>query len=127
VNSIVLDSSVVLAVLLGEPGASLVEQSLGGAMILTVNLAEVATKQLASGVDLETARQEFDELGIEVVDFTRDLAEDAAVLAASTKALGLSLGDRACIALARRESLPALTADRAWRDVDVGVRIELIR
>ena len=126
-NRIVVDSSVVLAVLLGEPGASLVEQSLGGAMISTVNLAEVATKQLASGVDLETARQEFDELGIEVVDFTRGLAEDAAALAASIKALGLSLGDRACIALARRENLPALTADRAWRDVDVGVRIELIR
>lgn len=123
----VIDSSAVLAFLLKERGATAVEQSLGNALISTVNLAEIVTKQLAHGTSIESARQEFDDLGIKVADFSRELAEDAGALVSATRKQGLSLGDCACLALARRENLPVLTADRAWRDVDAGVRVELIR
>ena len=97
------------------------------AVISTVNLAEVMTKLVVGGLTREAARRAFDGLGIAVVDFTRDLAEDAGELVTRTRGFGLSLGDRACLALARRDELRVLTADRAWRDVEVGVRIELIR
>jgi len=127
VSKVVLDSSAVLAFLQDEPGREAVEQSLGDAVISTVNLAEVVTKLAAGGEPFEFARLIFDKLGIAVIDFTRDLAEDTGALAARTSAHGLSLGDRACIALARREKLPALTTDRAWQEVDAGVRIDLIR
>jgi ribonuclease VapC len=110
-----------------EPGGSIVEQSLGEALISTVNLAEVMTKLLAGGEAFEIARGIFDKLGISIVDFTRDLAEDAGYLVVRTSAQGLSLGDRACMALARREKLPVMTTDRAWQDVDAGVRVNLIR
>lgn len=123
----VIDSSAVLAYLLKEPGASRVSKVLGGSLVTTVNLSEIVAKQLQSGTNPETARQELDELGLEVADFTRDLAESAALLVIRTKSLGLSLGDRACLALALREKLPVVTADRAWKNVDLGVEIELIR
>ena len=127
VISAVLDSSAVLAVLLEEPGAELVVPFMGNALISTVNLAEVITKLVAGGGELEAVRQDVEELALTVTDFTRALAEDAGTLVVSTSEYGLSLGDRACLALARRDKLPVLTADRAWRDVEVGVRIELIR
>ena len=123
----VFDSSAVLAALQNESGADVVERSMDDAVISTVNLAEVMTKLVVGGLTREAARRAFDGLGIAVVDFTRDLAEDAGELVTHTRRFGLSLGDRACLALARREKLPVLTADRTWRDVEVGVRIELIR
>ena len=123
----VFDSSAVLAALQNESGADVVERSMDDAVISTVNLAEVMTKLAVGGLTRDAARRAFDRLGIAVVDFTRDLAEDVGTMTLQTKGHGLSLGDRACLALARREKLPVLTADRAWRDVDVGVRIELIR
>jgi len=123
----VFDSSAVLAALQNESGADVVERLMDDAVISIVNLAEVMTKLAVGGLTREAARRTFDGLGIAVVDFTRDLAEDVGTMILQTKGHGLSLGDRACLALARREKLPVLTADRAWRDVDVGVRIELIR
>lgn len=59
--------------------------------------------------------------------FDTDLALRAALLRNSTRPYGLSLGDRACLALARREGLPVLTADRSWAKLDVGVEVVLIR
>ncbi len=123
----VLDSSALIAYLRDEPGASVVKDVLGDALISSVNLTEVLTKMVKQGSTIAFAADTFAALEIPVADFTRDLAEDAAEISAETAAYGLSLGDRACLALARREHLPVMTADRAWREVDIGVEIELIR
>jgi PIN domain nuclease of toxin-antitoxin system len=127
VSKTVIDSSAVLAYLLNEPGGHLVEQEFGDALISTVNLAEVVTKLLSRGKRLGEVRKDLGELGMAVVDFTRDLAEDTGALIVETAAHGLSLGDRACLALARREKLPVLTADRIWEEINAGVQVELIR
>lgn len=126
-SSSVLDSSVVLAYLWDEPGAAAAEKAFGNALISSVNLAEILAKLMNKGAEFETALAAFDELDIQVKDFTRDLAERAGEFSRITNIRGLSLGDRACLALAQREKLPAITADRAWKDVDIGVEIELIR
>ncbi|WP_044559413.1 type II toxin-antitoxin system VapC family toxin [Azospirillum sp. B4] len=116
-SDVVLDSSALLAVLLAEPGAERVIATLPGALISTVNVAEVLTKLRERGMPVNEARQALEATGVEIVDF--DLAD--AVLAAdmrpATRANGLSLGDRACLALARSRRAPALTADQAWAKV----------
>ena len=126
-TSAVLDSSAVLAYLEREPGATVVERYFGDSLISGVNAAEVFTKLVLRGATLDIAKRLFDGLDIAISDFTRDLAKDAGALVAQTKPHGLSLGDRACLALARREHLSVLTAARAWKDVDVGVEIRVIR
>lgn len=126
-TSVVLDSSAMLAVLQDEPGAELVAPLIATAMISAVNFAEIIAKLIAGGGDPATVREDLGSIAINVVDFTRDLAEEAGALITQTKARGLSLGDRACLALARRENLPVMTADKAWASVNVGVQVELIR
>jgi len=123
----ILDSSAVLAYINEETGAGDVVPYLGDSLIASVNLAEVLTKLITRGASREIACRAFDGLFISVADFTRDLAEDAAALVVLTHKRGLSLGDRACLALARREKLPVLTADRAWEGFDAGTEIRLIR
>jgi len=73
------------------------------------------------------ALAELTDAELEVVQFNRALAEATGLLAPLTRARGLSLGDRACLALAQRESAVALTADSAWRTIAVGVDIRFIR
>lgn len=126
-TSIVVDSSAVLALMKQEPGAAKVRSYMGDAVISAVNLVEVLSRLLTFGFTMKSARDDFYALYIAVADFTRELAEDAGEISAITATHGLSLGDRACLALARRERLPVLTADRAWKDLDVGVEIRLIR
>ncbi len=123
----VIDSSVVLASLFEEAGG--VDQASLGAQyrLCAVNLAEIVTKLIDCGMTDEEADAALKMLGVTVVPFDRQLAVQTGRLRKYTRRSGLSLGDRACLALALRESLPAMTADRAWTDVDVGVQIELIR
>ena len=66
-------------------------------------------------------------IGVEIVPFDEPRAYDTASLRSLTRAKGLSLGDRACLALARERGVPAVTADRAWAALDLGIEIELIR
>jgi PIN domain nuclease of toxin-antitoxin system len=66
-------------------------------------------------------------MGIAWIDFDRELAVGAAALLRPTSRFGLSLGDRACLALARLRDLPAVTADRAWAKLDLGIRVEVVR
>jgi PIN domain nuclease of toxin-antitoxin system len=66
-------------------------------------------------------------VSIDVTDFDRVLAEQTGALIAKTKRSGLSLGDRACLALAAREQVPALTSNRAWSKLELGVEVRLIR
>lgn len=125
---IVLDASALLAFLMRETGADRVGEVLGAAVISTVNLSEVFTRFVRDGRDttaLERGLRE--ESVIETFDFTETDAKEAAVLLSVTRSRGLSFGDRACLALARRLDLPAMTADRAWNDVDCSVEIVCIR
>ncbi len=111
----ILDASAVLAVLNGEPGEKKVIPILAESAINTVNLTEVAAKLLEAGMDDAAARLSVSVLGIgEVVDFTEDLAWEAARLRPLPKEYGLSLGDRACLALSIKLNVPAVTADKEW-------------
>jgi ribonuclease VapC len=129
----VLDASALLAYLRDEPGAEAVSGAIAdGAVISTVNLAEVFSRAADRGVDPVTLAAGLRERGllggaITVEQFTVDDAVDAGQLRPLTRDAGLSLGDRACLALARRLGACALTADTAWDDAGHGVDLLQIR
>jgi PIN domain nuclease of toxin-antitoxin system len=114
VNEVVLDSSAVLALLLGEPGAEKVTPALPGALLSTVNLAEVVSKLCERGMPVNMAYAAIAAIGVAITDFDTEQACITGDLRNTTKSAGLSLGDRACLALARTKNLPAITADTAW-------------
>lgn len=123
----VLDASAVLALLNQEPGMDRVEAMLADSCMGTVNYCEVLGKLIDAGMPEQEARASVELLNVEVVGFDTDLARLAAVLRTSTKKLGLSLGDRSCLALALSRRNTAVTAERVWPKLKIGVKIELIR
>ena len=126
-NRAVIDSSALLAVIQNEPGAEKAIELLDGALLSAVNHAEVMTKLIEKGVPRELARSTVLSIGIQVIGFDVDLADRTGELRVETRHLGLSLADRACLALAERERAVALTADRNWAALDIGIDIRLIR
>ena len=127
-NSIVLDASALLAVLNQEPGAEkLTPELLSTAVSGTVNLAEVHSKLVSRGLHPDDAWEAAVSPIREAVAFTAEHARLAGNLVARTRPLGLSLGDRACLALGLALKAPVYTADRSWKSVKVGVRIHVIR
>jgi PIN domain nuclease of toxin-antitoxin system len=127
VASIVLDSSVILAHLNGEPGAERAVDFFGDALISAVNLAEVVSKLVERGASLSLVRAALSRYGLQVAAFDEELAERTGALRPQTKAFGLSLGDRACLALAQRSALPVLTTDRTWKDLNLSIEVQLLR
>jgi ribonuclease VapC len=125
--SAVLDSSAILAVLNQETGAAAVEALLDEAIISTVNYAEVVAKLVERGSTSIQARSALQSIALTTVDFDLALAQRTGVLRAETMKRGLSLGDRACLALAEREGLPALTGDRSWVGAVSSVEVRLFR
>jgi ribonuclease VapC len=125
--SAVLDSSAVLAVLNDERGADAVIAALGDALVCAVNHAEIVTKLVEKGMTLDLARSTLEAIGVQVLDFDIGLAERTGDLRRDTEAFGLSLGDRACLALAEREGVVALTGDKRWAKLSVGIDIRLFR
>ena len=125
--SAVLDASALLALLFGESGADAVAEAVAaGAALSAVNLAEVATVLVRRGLDAEGILAIVrDQLAVEV--FTAEDSLAAAALHPHTTRAGLSLGDRACLALARRLEAPALTAEHAWANLKLDVSVEVIR
>ena len=123
----VLDSSAVLAVMNAEPGADAVIAVMADSMVSTVNIAEVIAKLVERGTTLNHARSSLRSFDLAIVDFDLPLAESAGELRRHTKKAGLSIGDRACLALALREAAPALTTDRAWAGLELGIEIRVIR
>lgn len=125
----VLDASAVVALIYREPGHERVAEQLRDAVLCTVNYSEVVQKltQFDHPAPVEAANVVVS-FGAEVVPFTADDAVRAAQLWSSTRSAGLSLGDRACLAVAAR--VPdgrAVTAAHPWTTVDVGVPVDLIR
>lgn len=125
--SYVVDASAVLAFVNNEPGSEAVESVLDNAIISTVNLAEVGAKLVDKGMTVEEARQVRTSLGLQVRDFDESLAEESVRLRSVTKSGGLSLGDRACLALAVLEKAEVLTTDRIWAELDIGCDIQVIQ
>lgn len=115
----VLDASAVLALLNQEPGMDKVEGILGDSIMSSVNACEVLTKLIDAGMPIEEARESFDLLGLEVVDFNKELAGRAASLRIATRKKGLSLGDRCCLALGIDLKLEVVTAEREWAKLKV--------
>jgi len=118
-----------MALLYGEPGFGRVGAALvTGAAISTVNLSEVIAKLVDRGVPERGIRDNLDQLDVGIVEFNADDAFVAGLLRSSTRAAGLSFGDRACLALASRMEAAVLTADRAWAALDLdGIEVELVR
>ncbi len=123
----VLDASALLAAYQRERGWERVERDLDEACIGTVNLSEATAKLVERGRPVDDMRSYIMPTALTVVPFEVVDAYVAAALRRQTRTLGLSFADRACLALARRLGLPALTTDRAWAKLDLGVTVEVIR
>jgi PIN domain nuclease of toxin-antitoxin system len=123
----VLDASAVLAVYFEEPGADQVRAALLGSLLSSVNYTEVIGKCLDRGEGLAVALRKLAAMGFEIIAHDAQLARRAGELRPLTKRLGMSLADRACLALAERERMPALTADRSWKALGLDIDILLIR
>jgi ribonuclease VapC len=121
----VLDASALIALMLREPGAEKVETILNDSAVSAVNLAEVVGFLARNGAAAPVIRQMIDAVESEVVPFDAELAFAAGLLVPATRAAGLSLGDRACLALARRLGVKALTSDTAWPRIAAAVRVEI--
>lgn len=123
----VLDASAVLCLLFDEPGAAEVEACLAGSKLSAVNYHEVIAKLVDRGVPVEEVLDDLGALDVEIVPVDQRQAEIAGMMRAETRKAGLSLGDRTCLALARALEATAVTADRAWADVDVNVNVRVVR
>lgn len=124
----VLDASALLAYFLNEPGADVVLTRLStDAVIGTVNLAEVLSRLIDGGWTEDSIRDAFAATQAQPIPFEPEDAYLAGLLRERTRHLGLSLGDRACLALALRVGAPAVTADRSWVDLDIGVEVIAVR
>ena len=124
---IVFDSSALLALVFEEPGGDRVLSCLPGNRVSAVNHSEVVMRIVERGRSFDEAKRIVTRMQLEIASFDRALAERAAELQPTTAAFGLSLGDRACIALAERLGARVMTADRQWAKARLPVEIELIR
>jgi len=127
VNDYVLDASAILTLLNEEPGKDKVEGVLSRSSMSDVNYTEVLAKLLEAGLSVTEATESVGLLGVEIVNFDADMARLTAQLRTMTRKLGLSLGDRSCLALGIRSGSTIVTADRSWARLKVDVAIEVIR
>ena len=128
-TAVVLDASALLALILGEPGSEKVQGVLTDCAMTTVNLAEVVGHFARIGAREADIRLMLDPLPFVRVALDEELAFTAGLMLPATRRIRLSFGDRACLALANKLGVRALTADRGWQRIAkaVGVEIELIR
>jgi len=126
-NPAVLDSSAILAVVFGEAGGDRVIPFLAGGLVSAVNLAEVHTMLMLRGMDADFAWRGIMRFGCDICFFDDLQARAAGELIAITRPYGLSLGDRACLALAIQRKATVYTADGAWKNLNLGIAVEVIR
>ena len=123
----VLDASALLAFVHGEVGADIIGPLLSSSVISSVNWVEVLQRAISLNLGTQGRREDLESLGLHILPFDAEDAESTALLWPSTRRAGLSLGDRACLSLAQKLALPALTADRVWRTLGLEVEVRLIR
>jgi ribonuclease VapC len=126
-DDVVLDTSAILAAIQLEPGGTRIYEIRTARFVSTVNVVEVRTKLSDAGKSSHDIDEALKLIDIVEVDFTSGQARFAGELRAATRSAGLSVGDRACLALAAEKSAIAMTADRIWKELQVPVRVELIR
>ena len=123
----VIDASAMLALIKNEPGAEYVRERIARSVASTVNFAEVGAVLSDWGLSDDETRSVMTKLGVENAPFDLLQAQLSAELRRATRSRGLSLGDRACLALAKSTELPALTADKTWLEVGTDVEVDVIR
>jgi ribonuclease VapC len=126
-SKVVLDASALLAVLHGEPGAARVTEHLADAVMSAVNVAEAGARLVDRGMPPPLVGEAMRALGVDIAPFDAELAQVSTALRQGTRPFGLSLGDRACLALAQKLGVPAVTADRAWSNLNLSISVTLIR
>lgn len=126
-SNVVLDASVIIAAVLEEPGGERAVGHESPPLVSAVSYAEALTRLTDIGHHREVVHRALALVPMEIIAFEREQAESAAELRSVTRPYGLSLGDRACLALAISRKAKALTADRAWRLAELPIEIELIR
>ena len=124
----VLDASALLAVSKGERGADFVMELINtkDCVISSVNMAEVGTRLLDLGLPIHELGRGIAQFSVDIVDFNQEQALASAALRSITRSAGLSLGDRACLALAKLMDGTAVTSDRAWLDIAETTQIKVI-
>lgn len=123
---VVLDATAILAVLFNEPGSDAILPLLQHAAVSTVNLAEVHAQLLRRGVNADLAWKSLQQLGVEVCLFDAGQARLAGELATTSRGTPLSLGDRACLALALQRKATVYTTNAAWRKLGLEIEVETI-
>lgn len=126
-NEPVIDASAVLCLLLKEPGAASVIPHLRGGVMSAVNQAEVMYRLLEPGKLLEDVTRRISALPLQLIGFSTEQAVVATSLKPVARQANLSFGDRACLALAMMRQAPVVTADRLWAELDLGIKVHLIR
>jgi ribonuclease VapC len=125
-NRSVLDASALLALLLGEPGADRVKAIFDGAVICAVNVSEIVGHFAKMGADQAAIETMLSGLPVEIIPADTALSYAAGMLRPRTAHLGLSMGDRYCLALAKSLGAKAVTADRAWAEVAHQLAIDVV-
>lgn len=123
----IFDASAVLAMLQDEPGSEMAASMLGEGCITSANLSEVISKLVQKNVPDDVIARVMSQLGLPVLDITESIGERAGYLYAQTHRLGLSLGDRLCLAATLETGLKAITADTLWTEVGQGTDVVCIR
>jgi PIN domain nuclease of toxin-antitoxin system len=126
-SEVVLDASALLALLNSEPGSATVAAAFPGVSISAVNLSEVVAKLVERSMPAEAVRTILEDLDLDIHPFDAEAAHRAGALRTATRQLGLSFGDRACLALGRQLGRPVLTTDGVWGSLDLGVTVRAIR
>jgi ribonuclease VapC len=122
-----MDSSAVLAGIQGEPGADVVDAALAGSAISVINFAEVVSKLISRGLPEAAAVIAARRFGAELVDVDENQAAMAGAIHAAARLAGISMAEAFCLALAKQRGWPALTSDRVWKNLNLGVEVTLIR
>jgi ribonuclease VapC len=125
--SVVHDASSLLAVAFREPGGEVARSALRGSLVSSVNWSEVIQKVQARGKDTRQLAGLYAGLGVTIVPFGVETAERAASLYGETRAFGLSLGDRACLALGLETGREVYTADKRWTEIPLEIKVKAIR
>jgi PIN domain nuclease of toxin-antitoxin system len=126
-RQVVLDATAILAVLFNEPGSEQVLPVLQNAAVSAVNLAELYAQLLRRGVKPDLAWKSLQDLGLEVCPFDAEQARVAGELAEPSRDSHLSFGDRACLALGVQRKAAVYTTNAAWKRLELGVEMEVIR